>query len=162
MMQAICRGAPAALWQSLLREAEKRTGYLLDEHRESYLVFVLLHRQNDPYLLSRIQAISWLHAHQNSGSVREQTLREIGDDCLLIAGLFPGLAQRRRVSVDYYLELGQGAYQAVAETKANDADLFTLLARSYRDLVKTLRALRPANTPLLQVIPSHLARLQCN
>lgn len=143
MSDSIYQGAPAELWQALVREAAQRTGYLLDEYRESYLVFVLLQRQRDAYFLCRTQALSWFHAHQSIGSLRLQALRDIGDECLLISGLFPGLAQRRRVAVDYYVELGQSAYSAVAQLRARDSVLFCMLATSYVELVRTLRALRP-------------------
>ena len=143
MSHFIHRGAPAELWQALIREASKRTGCFLDEYRESYLVFVLLQRQRDSYFLRRTQALSWFHAHERVGSERMQTLRDIGDECLLISGLFPGLAHRRRVAVDYYVELGQSAYSAVAQLRASDSALFQMLAASYDELVRTLRALRP-------------------
>ena len=146
MSHSIHRGAPAELWQALVREASKRTGCFLDEYRESYLVFVLLQRQRDSYFLRRTQALSWFHAHERVGSERLQTLRDIGDDCLLISGLFPGLADKRRVAVDYYVELGQSAYSAVAQLRASDSALFQMLATSYGELVRTLRALRPQTT----------------
>lgn len=142
MDHAIHQGAAAELWQALVREAGGRIGFLLDEYRESYLVFVLLQRQCDPFIQTRIQALNWFHAQQQMGSSRTNTLREIGDDCLIIAGMFPGLAHRRRVGVNYYIELGQGAYHALSETHAADAGLFHDLAMSYHDLVRTLRALR--------------------
>src|SRR5690606_10642090 len=100
------QGAPAALWQALVHEAAGRAGHPLDETRESYLVFVLLRFQNDGALLARTQALDWLHALGQAGQVRADALRDVGDRCLLIAGLFPGLAARRRVSVDYFVELG--------------------------------------------------------
>ena len=143
MSDSIYQGAPAELWQALVREAAQRTGYFLDEYRESYLVFVLLQRQRDAYFLRHTQALSWFHAHESHGSLRLQALRDIGDECLLISGLFPGLAQKRRVAVDYYVELGQSAYHAVAQLRASDSELFCMLAASYVELVRTLRALRP-------------------
>src|SRR5690606_20899169 len=87
----------------------------LDESRESYLVFVLLRHQRDAQLLARIQALEWLQAQELAGSTRRDALRDVGDRCLLVAGLFPALAERRRVSVDYFVELGRGAYQCVAD-----------------------------------------------
>lgn len=145
MAEAIRRGAPAELWQALVREAESRAGQRLDEARESYLVFVLLRYQNDPLLLARTQALDWLEAQQRVGGARADALRDVGDRCLLIAGLYPGLAVRRRVSADYFIELGRSAYLGVAEaSRAAYAALFGQLAESYRELVGTLRALRPA------------------
>ncbi|WP_019305388.1 hypothetical protein [Xanthomonas oryzae] len=145
MHESFKQGAPAELWQALVREAGQRTAHPLDESREHYLVFVLLRFQRDAHLLSRAQALAWLHAQDQIGSVRADALRDVGDGCLLIAGLFPGVAQRRRLSVDYFIDLGRGAYYEVADTRCSDAGLFAQLAESYRDLVRTLAALR---TPL--------------
>ncbi|MGV7196383.1 hypothetical protein [Xanthomonas cannabis] len=142
MHESFKQGAPAELWQALVREAGQRIARPLDESREHYLVFVLLRFQRDAHLLSRTQALAWLHAQDQVGSVRADALRDVGDGCLLIAGLFPGVAQRRRLSVDYFIDLGRGAYSEVADTRYSDAGLFAQLAGSYRELVRTLSALR--------------------
>jgi hypothetical protein len=141
--QSIARGAPAELWQALVHEAGERARMPLDESRESYLVFVLLRYQGDGTLLARTQAIEFLQAQSQSGTLRADALRDVGDRCLLIAGLYPGLAVRRRVEVDYFINLGRSAYLEVAQASRNAyATLFEQLARSYRDLVRTLRAVR--------------------
>ena len=153
---AITRGAQAELWQSLVHEAGERLHAPLDESRESYLVFVLLRYQRDDTLLARTQALEWLAAQSQWGSARADALRDVGDRCLLIAGLYPGLAERRRVGIDYFIDLGSGAYLEVAQASRNAyASLFEQLARSYRELVRTLQALRatpalalPASCPL--------------
>jgi hypothetical protein len=141
----ISQGSRVQLWHEVVREAEDRSGRALGEERESYLVFVLQRHLQDAYLLARTQALEWLAAQEQIGSARADALRDVGDRCLLIAGLFPGLAARRRVSVDYYIDLGSGAYDEVARsTRASYADLFAQLARGYRELVLVLRAVRGA------------------
>jgi hypothetical protein len=143
MSATIRCGAQAELWQALVREAGERVGSPLDEMHESYLVFVLLRYQRDDTLLARAQALDWLDAQSRCGSVRADALRDVGDRCLLIAGLYPGLAERRRVGIEYFVDLGRGAYLEVADASRNAyAALFEQLARSYRELVRTLRAMR--------------------
>ncbi|TCZ82879.1 hypothetical protein [Lysobacter sp. N42] len=147
------QGAPAELWQALVHDAGERAGCALDESRESYLVFVLLRHQRDGQLLGRTQALDWLHAQSLAGSPREEALRDVGDRCLLIAGLYPALAERRRVTVDYFTELGRGAYLSIAEAgRSAYAALFSQLAASYADLVCILRAVR-VDARLLPVMP---------
>jgi len=142
-MGTIRNGAAAELWQAAIREACEGGGSTLDEAQESYLVFVLLRHQRDARLLARIQALEWLDAQQQSGSARADALRDVGDRCLLVAGLFPALARRRRVSADYFIELGRGAYQGVADAGRDAyAELFARLASSYRELVAVLRGVR--------------------
>lgn len=142
-MATIRQGAQAELWQALVREGCARSGQTLEEMRESYLVFVLLRYQRDAQLLARTQALDWFAAQACVGSARADALRDVGDRCLLIAGLFPGLAVRRRVSADYFIDLGRGAYREVADcSRAAYAELFACLAETYRDLVRALRGLR--------------------
>ena len=140
---AISQGPRVQLWHDVVREAEGRSGRALDEERESYLVFVLQRHLQDACLLGRTQALEWFAAQGHTGSARADALRDVGDRCLLIAGLFPGLEQRRRVSIDYYIDLGSGAYGEVARsTRASYSELFAQLARGYRELVLVLRAVR--------------------
>lgn len=155
MIETIRRGAAAELWQGLVHDAGARVGVPLDETRESYLVFVLLRYQRDDSLLVRTQALEWFAAQACSGSQRADALRDVGDRCLLIAGLYPGLAERRRVGSDYFIDLGRGAYFEVADASRNAyAALFEQLACSYRELVRTLRALRGTpEVPLSVPVP---------
>ena len=142
-MHTLTRGAPAELYQSLVREGARRGGCPLDEASESYLVFVLLRHQRDDLLLVRTQALEWLQAQERCGRARADALRDVGDRCLLIAGLYPALAERRRVSLDYFIDLGRGAYRDVAAA-SRDAygELFAQLAAGYRELVRVLHAVR--------------------
>jgi len=143
MSQSITHGAQAELWQALVHEAGERAHAPLDDTRESYLVFVLLRYQRDDTLLARTQALEWLAAQSQVGSLRADALRDVGDRCLLIAGLYPQLAVRRHVQVDYFVRMGRGAYLEVAEaSRSAYAKLFEQLAKSYQDLVRILRALR--------------------
>ena len=162
MIETIRRGAAAELWQGLVHDAGARVGVPLDETRESYLVFVLLRYQRDDSLLVRTQALEWLAAQACSGSQRADALRDVGDRCLLIAGLYPGLAERRRVGSDYFIDLGRGAYFEVADASRNAyATLFEQLACSYRELVRTLRALR--GTPEVPLpVPVSVPRRICH
>jgi hypothetical protein len=152
MFEALRNGTPVELWQTLVQEACERTGRRLDESSESYLVFVLLRYQADHLLLSHAQGMDWLQAMELAGRARTDALRDVGDRCLLVAGLFPGLAERRRVSVDYFISIGRSAYQGVADaTRQTYAELYEQLARGYRELVRTLNAMR--TLPSLAELP---------
>lgn len=150
-MSTLHSGTAAELWHHLLRDAESRSHVPLDEQQESYLLFVLLRHQNDADLLARIQALEWLRAQENVGQLRADALRDVGDRCLLVAGLFPQLAQRRRVSVDYFVTLGRSAYRDVAAACRNAyAELFAQLAAHYEALVQVLRGLREGSLLMTQ------------
>ena len=94
----LTENAPTALWLDLVRESAQRAGVTLDEELESHLVFVLMRHLGDAGLGARVLALDYLEALLAQGSQRTRALRETGDRCLLIAGLFPEQAQRRRVS----------------------------------------------------------------
>ena len=143
MFEAFKNGTPVEVWQALVQDAYEQTGRRLDESSESYLVFVLLRYQADGLLLARTQGMDWLLAMDLTGTARADALRDVGDRCLLVAGLFPGLAERRRVSVEYFIDIGRSAYLGVADvTRQAYAALYAQLARSYGELVHTLSAIR--------------------
>lgn len=149
---------PTDLWRELVREGEERSGARLDEDAESYLVFTLMRHDRDAPLASRIMAIELLSALERGGRLREQDLRDVGDRCLLIAGLYPELAERRRVSQRYFVELGQHAYDELAHaTRAALADLYARLVRLFSRLVRVLIEVRQLAraTPVLDPLARH-------
>jgi hypothetical protein len=143
--ETIRQGTAVELWQGLLGEGEARAGCALGEEVQSYLVFALLRHLRDPHLLGRVLALEWLDAHERAGSQRVDTLRDVGDRCLLIAGLFPQQARRRRVDGDYFIALGRSAYGSAADVASPGyAALFGQLVTAYQAMVRVLSALDPA------------------
>jgi hypothetical protein len=142
-LQILTRDSPTQLWQELVREGGERARATLDEDLESYLVFTLMRHLGDAPLAHRVMALELLEALLKAGRRREQELRDVGDRCLLIAGLYPELAQRRHVPLRYFLELGQGAYDALGcELRAALAQLYAQLARAFSVLVRVLLEVR--------------------
>jgi len=132
-----------ALWVDLLREAQHDAATRLDEELESYLVFLLIGHTRDLQLHRTVVALDYLLARSEHGTRRKQELRDVGDRCLLLAGLYPEQAQRRMVSVDYFLALGSGAYDELSSAlKAAVADLYGHLAKAFARLVRVLMELR--------------------
>lgn len=125
-------GTTTQLWYELVRDGEARTQLHLPDTVESYLVFVLQRHQGDVLLGGRTMALECLNGMQRSGRDRADALRDVGDRCLLIAGLYPKLARRRNVQPHYYVALGQAAYGEVAAVaRAGHATLFEQLARRF-------------------------------
>lgn len=152
-MSTLQQGSQAELWQALIRESAQRGGIALDEHEESYLGFVLIRFQRDTQFAAHTLALDWLRAHEEARHARADALRDVGDRCLLLAGLFPQQAERRRVSLDYFVTLGRGSYAGVAEcARAGYAALFEQLARAFLRLVDVLDGLRPQAGPRLLAI----------
>lgn len=136
-------GTQTSLWHELVRDAESRARRNLDESLESYLVFTLLRHQRDEQLGQRVMALEWLAARKHAGRLQEQNLRDVGDRCLLLAGLYPEQAERRLVSLSYFIDLGRHAYdQLAAQLKAGMAELYLQLARGFNELVLVLIEIR--------------------
>jgi hypothetical protein len=155
MTRILTHPSQTALWHELVREGEQRVGRELGEERENYLVMTLMRHIDDAPLPHRVMAFELLEALQRNGRQRQQDLRDVGDRCLLISGLYPELAQRRRVQLAYFMDLGRGAYARLAqEVSAALAALYGELANTFAELVRVLFALRefsgavPALAPL--------------
>ncbi len=132
-------------WQTLVTEASAACKICLSEEIESYLVFLLMRFVNHPQIAQKIMGQEFMHGINRVGSLRPLALRDVGDQCLLYSGLFPGRAQRRRVRVSYYVNIGKSAYLYLAETKFSSADLFTTLASDFVGLMDILQAMREIN-----------------
>ncbi len=136
-----------ALWHALVRDAETRAARNLGESLESYLVFTLMRHQQDTALGHRAMAVQWLEAQVCQGRARDGGLRDVGDGCLLMAGLYPERAEQR-VSVSYFQDLGRVAYQHLAErSQAGLMQLFQMLAGAFSELVRVLFEVRRLASP---------------
>lgn len=133
-----------AEWHVLLNEAQATCHYWLEEDLESYLVFLLMRFTSRPQFASAVLAREFLETFQLKSSLQRERMRDVADQCLLYAGLFPERAQRKRVSERYFIELGQGAYETVAGlSSVADSALFRLIAERFRLLRDVLRSMRP-------------------
>jgi hypothetical protein len=148
-IDSLHEGPALALWQDLVHEGEQRAGLALGESVQSYLVFVLMRHLRDSTLAAHVLALEWFWAAEQAGRARADALRDVGDRCLLIAGRYPGLAERRRVGVAYYANLGSGAYYGVAESARDGyAALYAELARAFGAMVRVLTALPDGSAPV--------------
>lgn len=129
-----------AQWHALVSEAEAAAGCALKEDTESYLVFMLMRFLRKARLAKDSLALVYLQALQKRGALREQALREVGDQCLLYAGLFPEQAQRRCVPVSYYVDLGRSAYLLLWSERSNE--LFYQLSLAFVEMMDVLLNVR--------------------
>ncbi|MCU0754273.1 MAG: hypothetical protein MUE46_04025 [Xanthomonadales bacterium] len=132
-----------ALWHDLIRDAEHRARRPLAEDVQSYLVFTLMRLTSDAALGARILALDFLQSLGVHGQRRADELRDVGDRCLLLAGLYPEQAERRAVPLSYFCALGSSAYEALADGIRNSVrELYVRLAHSFRALVRVLIEVR--------------------
>jgi len=132
-----------ALWTDLVHEAEHGSATRLDEELESYLVFLLMGHTRDVQLHRSTVALDYLLARAATGTRHKQELRDVGDRCLLLAGLYPEQAARRLVSIGYFLDVGSRAYDELSNAlRAGVAQLYGHLAQAFARLVRVLMEVR--------------------
>jgi len=132
----------SALFQKLIIEAEDCGHIDLPEVIESYLVFLLQRFNRRPHSLHETVAIKYLTAETTRGHSRLDALRDTGDCCLLLAGLFPEQASRRMVSISYFVRIGRSCYGSLARS----------LKRSHRELYEQLNMRFGSMLEVLQII----------
>lgn len=151
--QFILDSSELSQWHKLVREAEQDYGCHLDEAMQSYLVFTLMRFAKNQQLNSHALAIDYLNSHHLSGSLRSEQLRDIGDQCLLVSGLYPRSAEKRQVGVTYYVDLGRSAYHHISTvTQKGIAELYQQLSESFVLLMDLLQTIRQYSSPALQPI----------
>lgn len=143
MTRLVVEDSALAQWQSLVSDAGRMTDCTLDADLESYLVFTLSRFVAEPAALSRVVAMEFLRAIDRQGRERRDSLRDVGDQCLLICGLFPEQASRRMVQLGYFVDLGRSAYRELAAMMQHGyADLYDNLSRGFLHLLEVLFAMR--------------------
>ncbi len=140
-----------AQWKHVLNDAKHQCQCHLNEEIESYLIFTLMRFTQTPELASKVLALDFLRSTDLSGLARQDQLRDIGDQCLLLSGLFPQRAEKHLVSIGYYVGLGQSAYQQLSDTlRKAFAHLYQLLSENFVQMMDVLQNIRsePALQPL--------------
>jgi len=143
MSSIVVEPTATASWHSLVHEAEALCEFHLHQESESYLVFLLMRFAQRPEMGSRILATDYLESFLAHGERRKENLREVGDHCLLFSGLFPQLAERRRVKVSYYVNLGRSAYNVLSEeNSAQLAEMYSQICEEFVPMMDVLQAMR--------------------
>ncbi|STY28018.1 Uncharacterised protein [Legionella wadsworthii] len=138
-------------WHALVNEAQVATQLMLPENTESYLVFLLMRFSQGPKLIESIVALDFLESMHRPKNMQMELLRDVGDKSLLFCGLFPGIAKRRHVSLDYFSEMGQAAYLTIGELEGKHTDdLYTQLSEQFLTLRQVLQAMRGECVELVQ------------
>lgn len=143
MTSLIIEPTATAQWQSLVKEAWDITGEKADEEMEHYLVLLLMRFSDNSTVGARALGLEYLESQEKEGEGKQALLRDVGDKCLLISGLFPGRAERLRVNMGYYVKLGQGAYYLLSTLNKNLLSrLFGRLSEDFVSLMDVLSAAR--------------------
>ena len=86
----------------------------------------------------QINTIAELYLTRNISKVNTKNqLKKIGDTSLYLSGFFRESLKRKMISVDYYIQMGQNAYETLGDLQ-KEGDLFKELAQHFTDLVFVL------------------------
>ena len=129
------------LWQEVVQDAEIKCSVKLEQELESYLVSLLSRYSKNTHFATQIYATAFLEAMQKKQNERMTLLREVGDGCLLFAGLFPKAHERRLVKINYFVDIGRSAYAAISH---KTSDLYASLAFQFVVLMDILQSIRPS------------------
>jgi hypothetical protein len=143
MKQLILHPTDISQWHALVNEAQAATRLILNENTESYLVFLLMRFSQGPKLIDSIVALDFLESQRKTRLQQVELLRDVGDKSLLFCGLFPGMAKKRHVSLNYFSDMGQAAYLTVGELQESaTADLYFQLSAQFCTMQQILQAMR--------------------
>ena len=154
MPSLILQPTVTAQWQTLVKEAEDNSRLMLGEDLESYLVFLLVRFTIKPEIAKSVLSLEFLQSTQALGQQQQEKLQEVGDKCLLISGLFPGRALRRRVRISYFVQLGRSAYATLADIcKEKQGELYKSVGEGFVPLMDVLHAVRETKDELASLTP---------
>lgn len=134
-----------AEWRKLVIEGEMKAGFQLTELVENYVVITLNANTTNTQLSSAVIAIDLLKNIHIQSISNVHAVRSVGDQCLILAGLFPDRAKRKNVSAEYFRNLGENAYYVLSFAKSFqkfDHSLFYQLFENFSDLIRILKSMR--------------------
>lgn len=132
-------------WRALLTRASSAAELPLDEPLENYLTCLLLRQIGVP--TSALDGLARGFARNliiETPGAAEQSLVEIGEQCLLFAGLFPEQAAEQLMPVSYFVRMGVDAYRKYADV--NGESLYAHVADQFVALMDVLQCLRDLDT----------------
>jgi len=138
-MKLLVSATPVSLWQEIIHEAEETCDVILQEELEAYLVFLLVRYTTKPDIAKNLMAAQFLQGIEFNKKERELALQNVGDNCLLFSGLFPGIAEKRLVKISYFTNMGRTAYATISE-KSND--IYSSLSQQFVSLMDVLQSVR--------------------
>lgn len=130
--------ADTAPWRALLTKAQFVARVELHGLVEEYLVGVLFRTSIAPACVDANMIATEAGRFEEPQDV--DTLRAIGDHCLIYAGLYPEHAIGRDVPLTDFVREGAAAYRKFGALTADP--MFTLLADCYVEIIGVLHTLR--------------------
>jgi hypothetical protein len=149
-MQILHNANSTTLWHDIIHDAVVLCDAQLEEELESYLVFLMIRYTSKPEVIKHIVANDFLTGLNLRLSQKQQMLQEVGDKCLIYTGLFPKIAEKRLVQINYFVKIGQSSYATISKRRN---DLYEGLAKQFVSLMDVLQALRQYSSQYPDLLP---------
>jgi len=149
-MGIMINSTPTALWHGMVHQAEQACSVTLKEDLESYLVFLLMRYIDKPGFVKEIIGTAFLQSLTLDNLNQEVALQAVGDKCLLFAGLFPNIAEKRLVRISYFVNIGQAAYFKISR---KNNDLYDGLSHQFVSLMDILQSMRQCSQQYPDLLP---------
>lgn len=144
VMGVLLAASVDAFFCEMVRSSLSERGFEASETTEYYLVSLL-----GEYAKGRIsdEPLSLRLAEANRSddpSIEVQTLKEVGDTSLYVAGFFSESLERKLVQVDYYVGIGRTAYASLAQrlSSSGAGDVYGELSDKFPRFVDVLTGVR--------------------
>ncbi len=147
--------ADTAPWRALLTKAQFVARVELHGLVEEYLVGVLFRTSIAP--TSMAAGIIAARGDRIEQRRDADTLRAIGDHCLIYAGLYPEHAIGHDVPLADFVRVGAAAYREFGKLTADP--MFTLLAECYVEIIGVLHTLRDVEDDAACIDPMNAFQL---
>ena len=120
------KDAYLSAFYDVVKDTQKTTGFELPEHLEAYVVMLLASFTDRTHFLPEY---SFAETYIRLINLKSPNIKELGDTCLFVSGVFPKYKTRYGLNVEYFSSIGSNSYLQVAETM--NADLFIDLSNRF-------------------------------
>lgn len=149
-MRLLINKTPLELWVQEVKRAEDCCSTVLNKDVEAYLVFLLMRFTNKPEITHQIVTTHFLESLNRRNYERKLGLQEVGDQCLILTGLFPKIAEKRHVKMSYFVDIGRSSYSAISHATN---DLYGLLSTQFVIMMDVLQSLRQYSESSPDLLP---------
>ena len=92
-------------WYSMIEKAKIISGYNFSDSVQHYLVLTLRQFTTNQDLASKVLAIDFLTHSEMSTANDQRSIRDLGDHCLVLSGLFPERIVKKNISLNYHFNI---------------------------------------------------------
>ena len=158
------------LFRSLLVDGMKRVNVQVSPCVQTYVENLLVFYIHSDRLFEmdiesgrrRLKTLSEFYFKAQKASLRDQLniLKKIGDQSLYLSGFFRESLKRKPINFNYYINMGQNAYESLAQHYPREG-VFSELSFSFQDLTDVLSYISlkkndPTDKDLLQILSDYM------